>query len=335
MGGTPDWPLTDDASADGQATADGEQGWVGVASASFTLSPNGMRIETVVVGLDFTEPSADAVAWTARHFAPEARLLIIHCIRVPEPPRFIQGRFPPPEELVASARRGADDRLRETIGKLDLERAEVIVREGEPADQIEALAAERGADVVVVGPHHDRTGVWRLIGGTAQRIARRSSVPVLVARGLQEHAPSHILVPVDDSELTEPVLRWASALARRYDSRVTAVHVVGDSLMGAIRIGGTETEIRDASTSLLESADVWLRERLEAAKAPSEDVQRRILVGDAAHEILSLAQGEGADLIVMGRSGTGRIGELILGSVANSVLRNGSGPLLLVGNERG
>ncbi len=293
-----------------------------------------MRIRTVVVGLDFTGPSVDAVAWTARHFAPEARLLVVHCIRVPEPPRFMQGRFPSSEELVATARRGADDRLRETIGALAPERAEVIVREGEPADQIEAVAAERGADVVVVGPHHDRTGVWRLIGGTAQRIARRSPVPVLVARGLPEHAPSHILVPVDDSELTEPVLRWAVALARRYEARLTAVHVVGDSLMGAIRIGGTETEIRNASASLLESADVWLRKRLAAVDAPAGDVQRRVPVGDAAHEILSLAQAEGADLIVMGRSGTGRVGELILGSVANSVLRNGSGPLLLVGNER-
>ncbi len=288
-----------------------------------------------MVGLDFTEPSVDAVAWTARHFAPEARLLIVHCIRVPEPPRFIQGRFPSSEELVANARRGADDRLRETIGTLALERAEVVVREGEPADQLQALATERGADVIVVGPHHDRTGVWRLIGGTAQRIARRSRVPVLVARGLPDHPPRNIIVPVDESELTEPVLRWAAALARRYEARLTAVHVVSDSLMGALRIGGTEPEIRGASANLVESAEIWLRDQLVAANALAGDVQRRVLVGDAAHEILTLAQADDADLVVMGRSGSGRVGELILGSVANSVLRNGSGPLFLVGNEPG
>ncbi len=290
-----------------------------------------MKLDIVVVGLDFTAPSLDAVSWASRVFAPEARLVLVHSISVPEPPSFFKGRFPSSEELVASARRGAEERIGETVEQLGLDGAVVEIREGLPAEQLERVASEYGADLIVVGPHAERPGVWRLIGGTAQRVARHAPCPVLVARGLSGSRPSRILVPLDESELMAAVLDHAISLAREFGARLMVMHVIADSLLGATRIGATEREQKDAAHRLRESAEEWLRERLAAAGVPAADVDVVVRAGDAAHEILATAQEWDAELIVMGRSGSGRVGELILGSVANSVLRNGSGPLLLIG----
>jgi nucleotide-binding universal stress UspA family protein len=290
-------------------------------------------IRTVVVGVDFTEPSLDALSWTARNFAPEARLLAVHIVAVPEPPGFLRGRFPAGEELVASAVAGAEVRLKAILSERGIDRAEPIVREGAPAEQLEQAAAEQGGELLVVGPHGERPGVWRLIGGTAQRIARRSKIPVVVARGLPPHAPRHVLVPLDDSALTRPVLNWGARLAREHGARLTAVHVISDSLRGAIRIGASPREVQEAQDNLVKWADTWLREQVEDAGITDLRVACEVRLGDAAHEILTLAEMVEAELIVMGRSGSGRVGEMILGSVANSVLRNGSGPIVLVGNE--
>jgi universal stress protein E len=290
-------------------------------------------IRTVVVGVDFTDPSVDALTWTARHFAPEARLIAVHTVAMPEPPGFLRGRFPPTEELVTSARAGAESRLKAILSERGIEGAEPIVREGAPAEQLEEVAAEYGGDLLVVGPHGERPGVWRLIGGTAQRIARGSKIPVVVARGLPARAPRHVLVPLDDSALTAPVLLWGARLAREHGARLTVVHVIGDSLRGAIRIGGSPREVQEAQDNLVKWADVWLREQVEGAGLTDLRVSCEVRLGDAAHEILTLAEMVEAELIVIGRSGSGRVGEMILGSVANSVLRNGSGPLVLVGNE--
>ena len=57
-----------------------------------------------------------------------------------------------------------------------------MVREGAPADEIDEVARDRAADVIVMGTH-GRTGLRRLVAGsTAERVVRTSQVPVMTIR---------------------------------------------------------------------------------------------------------------------------------------------------------
>src|SRR5690606_23931576 len=140
-----------------------------------------MKLERVVIGMDFSEPSIAAARWAALHFAPDAELVLVHSIEIQRPPRFLRAALPPPAELEETTRQGAEQRLREVGLSLGAPRIWPVVREGRPADQIAAVAEERGADLIIVGEHGRSGGIRGLVGSTAEQLARSAPAPVLLA----------------------------------------------------------------------------------------------------------------------------------------------------------
>jgi nucleotide-binding universal stress UspA family protein len=63
---------------------------------------------------------------------------------------------------------------------------------------------------------------------------------------------------------------------------------------------------------------------------PRLEVRHRLAEGDPAEEILRAAEEEGADLIVMGTHGRGGLSRLLMGSVAEAVMRKALCPVLTV-----
>ena len=109
-------------------------------------------------------------------------------------------------------------------------RAEFEIRFGKPHEQIVEAARARRADVIVVGPHDDRHARSRWLGATAERIVRTSPIPVLVAVDPPARPPRTLLVPVNESRLTESILAWASRFAESFDAEVKLLHVWSESL---------------------------------------------------------------------------------------------------------
>jgi nucleotide-binding universal stress UspA family protein len=294
-----------------------------------------MQLNRVVVGVDFSEPSEAAARWTAAHLARGAELVLVHAVDVPEPPSFLRGRFPPRERLVETARTGADKRLRELSLALGAERIWLEVREGDAAEQLAAVAAEYGADLVVVGAHGMRPGPWIRVGSTAEQITRRSPAPVLLAQGALDAPPRRLLVGLDDASIAQGVLGWARLLAERCGARVTALHVLSAPLLeslltlAAVTSGTPTPTIPALESGHREDADRWARRvvegGLDAATASSE-----IAFGDPAPELLAAAQRVRADLILVGRHGAGGARPALLGSVTSEVLRGATCPVLVV-----
>lgn len=283
----------------------------------------------IVVGADFSEPSTTAARWVARHLAGEASdLVLVHVIYVPRPPSFLRGLFPPSDQLVEDARRGAELHLRELGKSLEATRVRSKIRVGRVEEQLLDVAAELDAYLLVVGPHGGRPGLGRLVGSTAERVARRASTSVLLGRSLSERGLATVLVALDESELTEPVLRWAEWFGRREGVRIIVLHVVNPFAYGAVGIAASSAERARATQQLREGAEAWARERV--ADLGIENVVIETSLGDVALEILGAVERVGADLLVMGRSGSGRARERLLGSVVEFVLRNGTGPVLVV-----
>lgn len=140
-------------------------------------------------------------------------------------------------------------------------------------------------------------------------------------------ALNRILVPHDFSETSLAAVNYAVTLARNFAAEVTFLYV-GDrsraELEGEVPIGpdGQVTEsARRAMLSVLDSAD-------QAAIHPEFFVR----TGTPAEEIVHFAREHEIDLIVMGTHGRGFVGHLLMGSVAEKVVRTAPCPVLTVRN---
>ena len=136
-------------------------------------------------------------------------------------------------------------------------------------------------------------------------------------------SPIHtILHATDFSEHSAYAFRLACALARDYGARLVVMHAVATQ---AIPYG--EGILLPAQEELGTA-----RQRLEQLQVPHADVraERRLEQGDAVAEILRVAAETGADLIVLGTHGRTGLGRLLMGSIAEQVVRKADCPVLTV-----
>ena len=296
-----------------------------------------MRIEKIVVGIDFGRPGIDAAKWVAEHFAPNAELILAHVVAPPRTPAFLQGLVPADEEVVAWETGEAESRLREIARPLTAARVRTIVRKGRPHEELATIAAETGADLVAVGPHGDNPHPWKMLGTTAERVARAAAPAVLVVTSPGNAPPRRVLVPVDDSPITPTVLDWAKAVADALGSDVTALHVLRDAAMrhapvpGSMAAGEADRGAR-VSTEMLKEANRWLAALARAALG-RERVESIVAYGKPGDVVLETARAIGADLIVLGRRGRGRLIPAVVGSTVTTVLHGTHAPVLVVTEE--
>ncbi|WP_343218109.1 universal stress protein [Haloplanus sp.] len=138
-----------------------------------------------------------------------------------------------------------------------------------------------------------------------------------------------ILVPTDGSDGVERAIDHALEEAATHDATIHGLYVLStDSYAGL------------AMESSWERVDRLLREDAKAAvariheladqKDASVEVETVMIEGNPSREIVRYSENEGCDLIVMGTHGRGGIDRLLLGSVAESVIRASSVPVTTV-----
>ncbi len=128
-----------------------------------------------------------------------------------------------------------------------------------------------------------------------------------------------ILLPTDYSAASAKALRYAISLARQSQAELLVVYVEPLPLAGVV------AQAFDASEEERESLAVQLAGGGDDAPL-SYEVRR--LRGDPAHEIIELAAAEKADLIVMATSGRSGLRRMLMGSVAEAVVRGARCPVL-------
>jgi universal stress protein A len=136
---------------------------------------------------------------------------------------------------------------------------------------------------------------------------------------------TRILVPTDFSRPSELALKYANGLAHQFGASLHLLHVVNRPLLAEGL--AAEAYISDApaiGSDMVRDAEARLRNL--APDAASADV----VFGYAAKAIVDCASRSGVDLIVMGSHGRTGIAHLILGSVAEAVVRTAPCPVLTV-----
>lgn len=133
-----------------------------------------------------------------------------------------------------------------------------------------------------------------------------------------------ILVPLENSETDEAIVRHVRALARHCGARIVLVHVAD----GFAARHQEQLNLEDSPEIVADRA--YLARREEALRGEGFEVRSALEKGDPAAGILAVAARESCDLIAMATHGHGPIADLIRGSVAEKVRHHTDIPVLMV-----
>jgi nucleotide-binding universal stress UspA family protein len=262
--------------------------------------------------------------------ASGSRLLVLHVAPVPQ----LQTKRYYREEMEAALlRRQSPDPALETGWHL---------LAGEAVPEILWLAREIRCALIVMGTQ-GQTGLARLLmGSVAEQVVRNAPCPVVTVKVPPREPPpategpsetagpipaavpiQTILHPTDLSERCAEAFRVACSLARDHAARVIVVHVPEPR---AAPVGmAPAPPLPEGHRGGMEE---WLR--LSHQPAPGVQVEWRVEEGDVATGIVSAARSTACDLIVMGTHGRTGLGRVLMGSVAESVLRTAPCPVVTV-----
>ncbi|MFO8098562.1 MAG: universal stress protein [Salinibacter sp.] len=199
-----------------------------------------------------------------------------------------------------------------------------------PPERLVAYAEDMNIDLVVMGTH-GRRGVRRmLMGSVTEEVVRKAPCPVLTVRTDTEGAPAQsirrILVPVDFSDASEVAVDHAAEIASAYGAELTLLHVVEE----VIYPSAYGVESPDVSSSGIVGRAEATLEEMARENIGDEPVQVAAGIGYAPLTILDYAKRNEMDLIVLATHGRTGFDRILLGSVAERVMRQAPTPVFLV-----
>ena len=181
---------------------------------------------------------------------------------------------------------------------------------------------------------HGRTG-WShtLIGSVAEKVVRKAPCPVLTIRQSQaSFVPRHVLVATDFGLHAERAVYYAAAFASAFSAELHVLHVVPDA--AAI----------NPLTDTLGARHPWMRvvaemgavaaSKMEAVSLgesyPDLTVRKEVRGGLPIAKIVEYVAEQSIDLAVVGTHGRGALAQVLIGGVAERVVRHAACPVLTV-----
>lgn len=298
-----------------------------------------MRLDTIVVGMDFSRQATGTTRWLSTTLAPRARLVLVHAIEPPGRPPFPIANTLPEPALAFDARAHATEQLREASTAIGRNIARTEIRFGRAHEVVLQVAAETGADMIAVGPHGTRAHESLLLGTTADSLVRSSGIPVLIGGRSPMRGRTDVVAAVTESPATTAVLGWADLAARRLDGRLTVLHAIEPaayshlaSMAAAHAHGEPAVERAEVQGELRRQTLHWLRECANCG-IDTTRVAPQVEEGPAAESIVRFAARERAALIVVGRHQTLRGLPAMLGRTVRHVLHEARCAILVVPDE--
>lgn len=214
---------------------------------------------------------------------------------------------------------------------------ETKVVSGSPADAIVYYVEENEIDLVIMSSH-GRTGSSRWVyGSVAEKVMHHAPCATAIIRAhvsvnmFQNHK---ILVPLDGSELAESALASAMAIAAVVKSDVLLLRVVAgrEPLPEAIGPtgGGMAAALEEANAMEQAEAEAYLQSVYAAYDNQRLFFDVQHTEGDIADAIVSYADAQNIDLIVISSHGRSGIGRWLHGSVAEKVLRGANCATMII-----
>jgi universal stress protein A len=140
-----------------------------------------------------------------------------------------------------------------------------------------------------------------------------------------------ILIPIDFSPASDRALDYARALSEEFGAPLYLLHVIEDRLMtgpwpAEVYLG----ELPKLREDLVKEAERRMLATLQSLAAEGIQATGEVLIGGPSHVIIEQANTVNADLIVMGTHGRTGITHLLIGSVAERVIRHAPCPVFVI-----
>ena len=278
------------------------------------------QLRRIVVGYTPT-PDGELALRSALALAEQSQALI-YLLHVIEPyPVYVKMRFPTVpaqtvlEEVVQKMRGQLEERTRQPdFSKV---KAEVDVHIGKPFVSLISTCKEWRGDVIVVGS--SARGEERFLGSTGERVLRKAPAPVLIAKRDLPIGPKTVLIPTDFSAYSKQAAQEALAFVRGFGGRAVFLHVLDIQYIYPAAYGTEALSLPPIQPEELEPDwQEFLQDLPLGAGLSWEKLTRE---GHAAQQVANTAAEVGADLIVIGTHGRTGIAHMLLGSVAEQILR--------------
>lgn len=296
-----------------------------------------VQFKNILCATDFSDFSNHTISYgvaLAKEF--EARLFVSHVIDLSSVA--IYGEFQlDPIGQQNRIMEDAETQLKELTGDQTV-RWEPLITVGKPADEISRAVEEKDIDLVIAATR-GRSGLKRIIlGSVTERLMRTLTCPLLVVNSPehkfvsaanQEIKLKKILVGCDFSPDSGQALNHALSLAQEFQAELHLAHVIEPPAQPGLHKVDTpvseeiQQDYRDLLTQKLkemvpEEARYWCTP------------QTSLLEGQPYEKIVSYAETEDIDMIVLGVRGHGLVKTLFLGSTTDRVVRRAPCPVLSV-----
>lgn len=302
-------------------------------------APEPMRIRSVLVPLDGSPFAEQALPWAiaiARKARARLRLVLVH--QVPSPPPLDEASVRLYAQIELTLRKSQRAYLRGVAARIKGEQAIQIATatiDGSPAHALRDYVRDVGVDLVVMTTH-GRGGVQRAwLGSVADQLVRSLEIPLLLIRPKEGAAAAprveEILVPLDGSRRAEAALPAAVSMASLLGARLALVQavpplvIVTDPPMPFPR--GYDDELTALRRREAQDYIDGIAEQVTASGVPASGAA--VLGAGVFATIQAAAHAPATGMVALATHGRSGVRRMVLGSVADKLVRAGELPVLI------
>jgi nucleotide-binding universal stress UspA family protein len=300
-------------------------------------------IRTILVPLDGSDTGERALPWAKAVAGSEAEIVLMEVTPVASTIRSFGGQVIGTAEAIQEGyRQMAEQQLNDAAAKWFDKDAKfsTVIASGDPGEQILAVAADKGADLIVMSSH-GRGAIGRFVSGSvADRVVRHAPLPVMIIGPEGDIATdariTRVIAPLQDSDLSRAALPVAASIAKLTGTPVIVLNVIVPStdLTGiypgvvtpvpASAIDGAQEQMAEAAKSIVDQAVASLKQ--QGVEASGE-----VYSGPAADSIMAALQP--GDVIVLSSHARQGLARWVIGSTSMKLIRNGQAPVVVVTRE--
>ena len=303
----------------------------------------------ILLGLDFAPDSKKAIRFlSGLKFPLHSEMSLVHIIKGNKELKHL-GLTKDLESELRRIRPKSQKRAIQHLRRLEEKfidhdlKIHVVVKEGNPGEEILSLLETSNMDLAVLGTRGLPSIKRFLLGGVSEWVLHEAPCPVLIVRGPARWAKGgmRVLMSTDGSPEAQAALEFLNQLSFPSGSEIILFHVVepidytvvqDDFTIISLANSGSENlthATQDIQKRVKQNTLSILNEAKKKIKGKRPKVEK-ISTGYAAEEIIKAAERFRADLIVMGSRGLSTVNRSFLGSVSNKVVRHAPCSVLVI-----
>ncbi|QEE33206.1 universal stress protein [Malaciobacter canalis] len=276
------------------------------------------KVKNVVVAID-TSIMANEVLKRAFDFANKDIVLhIVHCIDIP----WIN-KLKEKKDIVLQTKR----KLKESIKKLNKENKpfKLIVKKGTPSTVIVKEAKKLDAKLIIIGAYSKENLKTKILGSNAHNIAQKSNLPVLIVKNMFVEKYSNAIAFTDLSKVSKKSIKFTQKFFKDLDIKL--VHASKKISEFALDF----YKINDQTDFLIKEAKKQKQKEIDKFKKDIciNDIEVLEKSGSYNEALLSYANKEDKDLVILGSRGVKTASSMLFGSKSSFLMKSVSSDVLV------